>query len=151
MRPGCRPRGARLLVVEDNALAERLATDPSVAFLSFIGSAKVGWYLRSKLSPGTRCALEHGGAAPVIVDRSVEIDAIVEPVVKGGYYHAGQVCVSVQRIFVHADIMPQLRRSADRTGARTSGRRSYLAGYRDRSPDPSQGGRPRGRLGHGGA
>jgi acyl-CoA reductase-like NAD-dependent aldehyde dehydrogenase len=96
------------LVAEDNALAERLATHPSIAFLSFIGSAKVGWYLRSKLSPGARCALEHGGAAPVIVDRSVEVDGIVEPLVKGGYYHAGQVCVSVQRIFVHSDIMPHL-------------------------------------------
>jgi acyl-CoA reductase-like NAD-dependent aldehyde dehydrogenase len=102
---GLPPEWCQLLVVEDNALAERLATDPNIAFLSFIGSAKVGWYLRSKLPPGTRCALEHGGAAPVIVDRSVEIDAIVEPVVKGGYYHAGQVCVSVQRIFVHTDIM----------------------------------------------
>jgi acyl-CoA reductase-like NAD-dependent aldehyde dehydrogenase len=89
---------------DDNALSERLATDARVAFLSFIGSARVGWYLRSKLAPGTRCALEHGGAAPVIVDRSAHIADIVEPLVKGGYYHAGQVCVSVQRIFVHADI-----------------------------------------------
>jgi acyl-CoA reductase-like NAD-dependent aldehyde dehydrogenase len=48
----------------DNALAERLATDPRVAFVSFIGSARVGWYLHSKLALGTRCALEHGGAAP---------------------------------------------------------------------------------------
>jgi acyl-CoA reductase-like NAD-dependent aldehyde dehydrogenase len=95
------------LILEDNALAERFATSPKVAFLSFIGSAKVGWYLRSKLAPGTRCALEHGGAAPVIVDRSVEIGAIIDPLVNGGYYHAGQACVSVQRIFVHAKIMPQ--------------------------------------------
>jgi len=72
--------------------------------LSFIGSAKVGWYLRGKLPPGTRCALEHGGAAPVIVDRSARLDAIIEPIVKGGYYHAGQVCVSTQRIFVHRDL-----------------------------------------------
>jgi acyl-CoA reductase-like NAD-dependent aldehyde dehydrogenase len=92
-------------ITNDNALAERLATDPRVAFLSFIGSAKVGWYLRSKLPPGTRCALEHGGAGPVIVDRSAALDRIIEPIVKGGYYHAGQVCVSVQRIFVHADIV----------------------------------------------
>lgn len=91
-------------ITDDNALAERLATDPRVAFLSFIGSAKVGWYLRSKLPAGTRCALEHGGAAPVIVDRSAPLDTIIEPIVKGGYYHAGQVCVSTQRIFVHADI-----------------------------------------------
>jgi acyl-CoA reductase-like NAD-dependent aldehyde dehydrogenase len=92
-------------VTDDNALAERLATDPSVAFLSFIGSARVGWYLRSKLAPGTRCALEHGGAAPVIVDRSAKLDRIIEPLVKGGYYHAGQVCVSTQRIFVHTDLL----------------------------------------------
>jgi acyl-CoA reductase-like NAD-dependent aldehyde dehydrogenase len=104
---GLPPDWCQLLVVEDNALAEALVTHPGVAFLSFIGSAKVGWYLRSKLAPGARCALEHGGAAPVIVDRSAEPDAIVETIVKGGYYHAGQVCVSVQRIFVHADIVPR--------------------------------------------
>ena len=92
-------------VTDDNALAERLATDPRVAFLSFIGSARVGWYLRSRLAPGTRCALEHGGAAPVIVDRSAALDRIIEPLVKGGYYHAGQVCVSTQRIFVHTDLL----------------------------------------------
>jgi acyl-CoA reductase-like NAD-dependent aldehyde dehydrogenase len=92
-------------VTDDNALAERLATNPRVAFLSFIGSARVGWYLRSRLAPGTRCALEHGGAAPVIVDRSAKLDRIIEPLVKGGYYHAGQVCVSTQRIFVHADLL----------------------------------------------
>jgi acyl-CoA reductase-like NAD-dependent aldehyde dehydrogenase len=92
------------LITEDNALSERLVTDPRIAFLSFIGSARVGWYLRSKLAPGTRCALEHGGAAPVIIDRSAKLDRIIEPIVKGGYYHAGQVCVSVQRIFVHNDI-----------------------------------------------
>ena len=91
-------------ITEDTALAERLATDSRIAFLSFIGSAKVGWYLRSKLAPGARCALEHGGAAPVIVDRSANLDKVIEPIVKGGYYHAGQVCVSVQRIFVHNDI-----------------------------------------------
>jgi acyl-CoA reductase-like NAD-dependent aldehyde dehydrogenase len=84
--------------------AEKLASDPRVAFLSFIGSGNVGWYLRTKLAPGTRCALEHGGAAPLIIDRDVDLDAIIEPIVKGGYYHAGQVCVSVQRIFAHADI-----------------------------------------------
>jgi acyl-CoA reductase-like NAD-dependent aldehyde dehydrogenase len=92
-------------VTEDNALAERLATDPRVSFLSFIGSARVGWSLRSKIAPGTRCALEHGGAAPVIVDRSADLSAVIEPIVKGGYYHAGQVCVSVQRIFVHESVV----------------------------------------------
>jgi acyl-CoA reductase-like NAD-dependent aldehyde dehydrogenase len=89
---------------EGNELAEALATDPRVAFLSFIGSARVGWHLHSKLAPGTRSALEHGGAAPVIVDRSADLDRAIPSLVKGGYYHAGQVCVSVQRIFVHDSI-----------------------------------------------
>jgi acyl-CoA reductase-like NAD-dependent aldehyde dehydrogenase len=88
----------------DRALAEKFAADPRVAFLSFIGSAKVGWHLRSTIAPGTRCALEHGGVAPLIIDRNVDLDAIIEPIAKGGYYHAGQVCVSVQRIYVHADL-----------------------------------------------
>lgn len=94
----------QVVLAETNELAEALATDPRIAFLSFIGSSRVGWYLRSRLPPGTRCALEHGGAAPVIVDRSANLDRVIEPLVKGGYYHAGQVCVSVQRIYVHADL-----------------------------------------------
>ncbi|MFC0220503.1 aldehyde dehydrogenase family protein [Pseudochelatococcus lubricantis] len=88
-------------VTEENQLAEKLATDRRIAFLSFIGSARVGWSLHAKLAPGARSALEHGGAAPAIVDRSADLDKVIEPVVKGGYYHAGQVCVSTQRIFVH--------------------------------------------------
>jgi acyl-CoA reductase-like NAD-dependent aldehyde dehydrogenase len=62
--------------------------------------------LQSKLSPGTRSALEHGGAAPVIVDQSAfesdsDVDEMLESLTKGGFYHAGQVCVSVQRVYVH--------------------------------------------------
>lgn len=87
-----------------NELAEKLATDRRIAFLSFIGSAKVGWSLHAKLAPGTRSALEHGGAAPAIVDRKADLAKVIEPIVKGGYYHAGQVCVSTQRIYVHKEI-----------------------------------------------
>ena len=82
-----------------NEAAEQLVTDERVNYLSFIGSARVGWYLRSKLAPGTRIALEHGGAAPVIVGEDADLDAILPPLMKGGFYHAGQVCVSVQRVY----------------------------------------------------
>lgn len=92
------------VITAETGLAEKLATDARVAFLSFIGSGRVGWSLRSKLPPGTRCALEHGGAAPLLVDRAVDVAQIIEPIVKGGYYHAGQVCVSTQRIFVHEQV-----------------------------------------------
>ncbi|NOY67329.1 MAG: aldehyde dehydrogenase family protein, partial [Gammaproteobacteria bacterium] len=84
----------------DLQVAEMLVTDSRVAFFTFIGSARVGWELRRKLSAGTRCALEHGGAAPVIIAADAKLDKMVPLLVKGGYYHAGQVCVSVQRIYV---------------------------------------------------
>jgi acyl-CoA reductase-like NAD-dependent aldehyde dehydrogenase len=86
---GLPPEWCQTFLPETNELAEALATDPRVTFLSFIGSARVGWYLRSKLPPGTRCALEHGGAAPAIIDRSPNVDRLIEPMTKGGYYHAG--------------------------------------------------------------
>jgi acyl-CoA reductase-like NAD-dependent aldehyde dehydrogenase len=103
------PEGWCTAMVCDNDVAEILVTSPKINFFSFIGSAKVGWYLRSKLAPGTRCALEHGGAAPVIVESDADIDEMIGPLVKGGYYHAGQVCVSVQRVFVHQSILKEVQ------------------------------------------
>jgi len=91
---------AQGLVADDVATAEKLVTDERVGFFSFIGSAKVGWMLRSKLAPGARCALEHGGVAPVILAEPFNQQASLTAVAKGGFYHAGQVCVSVQRVFV---------------------------------------------------
>jgi len=89
----------QVLIPTDIPTAERLVTDERVAFLSFIGSARVGWMLRSKLAPGTRCALEHGGAAPVILADDFDNELACQSILKGGFYHAGQVCVSVQRVF----------------------------------------------------
>lgn len=105
---GLPPAWCQAVVMADNALATKLVTDPRVAFLSFIGSAKVGWSLRSQLAPGTRCALEHGGVAPVIVAEDADLTLAVPSLLKGGFYHAGQVCVSVQRIFAHQAIAKQL-------------------------------------------
>lgn len=94
------PEGwCQAVAVSDLSVAEKLVTDSRVAFFSFIGSANVGWMLRSKLAPGTRCALEHGGAAPVIVAQDADLDDALPLLIKGGFYHAGQVCVSVQRVF----------------------------------------------------
>ncbi|MAE08704.1 MAG: aldehyde dehydrogenase [Bacteroidetes bacterium] len=102
------PDGWCQTVICSDENAEKLATDNRVNYLSFIGSAKVGWYLRSKLSPGTRCALEHGGVAPVIVEKDADIDEMMPALLKGGFYHAGQVCVSVQKVFVHEDIVKKV-------------------------------------------
>lgn len=92
------------VILCDNQTTEKLVTDARISFLSFIGSSKVGWMLRSKLPVGANCALEHGGAAPVIIEPDADLEDAIPLLVKGGFYHAGQVCVSVQRVYVHENI-----------------------------------------------
>ncbi|APW66852.1 MULTISPECIES: aldehyde dehydrogenase family protein [Arcobacteraceae] len=102
------PKGWAQVVVCGREAGELLATSKKVNFLTFIGSAKVGWYLNSKVANGTRVALEHGGVAPVIVEKDACLDELIPSLSKGGFYHAGQVCVSVQRVYVHKDIIDEV-------------------------------------------
>ena len=95
-------------VVCSNEDAEALVTDRRVNFLTFIGSSKVGWALRSKLAPGANCTLEHGGSAPVVVEQDAKLEEVVPLLVKAGFYHAGQVCVSVQRVYAHESLAMKL-------------------------------------------
>ena len=102
------------MVLCENEVAEEMVSDPRLAFFSFIGSSEIGWRLRSKLAPGVRCALEHGGAAPVIVLDDADTNSMLPLLAKGGFYHAGQVCVSVQRVFASRKIAEQLAGEADK-------------------------------------
>jgi len=102
------PKACCQAVICTRDIAEKLVTDSRISYLSFIGSSKVGWSLRSKLAPGAHCALEHGGAAPVIVEADADLSEMIPGLVKGGFYHAGQVCVSVQRVFVHQSIFDEV-------------------------------------------
>ncbi len=101
---GIPKKWCQFIMPESLELATKLVEDTRIDFFSFIGSSKVGWYLKTKLAPGVRCSLEHGGMAPVFIENDAEIDPTISSITRGGYYHAGQVCVSVQRIFVHKKI-----------------------------------------------
>lgn len=96
------------VILCNNDLAEKMAGDARIRYLSFIGSAKVGWHLRSNLAPGVHCALEHGGAAPVIVEPDANLTEMLPLMTKGAFYHAGQVCVSVQRVYLHETIAKEV-------------------------------------------
>ncbi len=101
-RPWCQ------VIVCHREEAQYLATHKKIDYLAFIGSGAVGWYLNSQVSPGTRVGLEHGGVAPVIVEADASIENLIPALAKGGFYHAGQVCVSVQRIYVHESICDEV-------------------------------------------
>jgi len=83
----------------ENADTEKITLDPRVKVLSFTGSAAVGWKLKS-LVPKKKVLLELGGNAAVVVEPDADLDLAVKRVVAGGYGYAGQVCISVQRVFV---------------------------------------------------
>jgi len=102
------PKEWAQVLITNNQVAEQLVTDSRVDYMTFIGSGRVGWYLKSKLAPGTRCALEHGGSAPVIFEADADIDDALPLLAKGGFYHAGQVCVSVQRLFAHQKVSKKI-------------------------------------------
>jgi acyl-CoA reductase-like NAD-dependent aldehyde dehydrogenase len=84
-------------------LAAALVTDDRLAVLSFTGSARVGWSLKAKAEK-MKVILELGGNAGVIVHEDADLDRAAERVAIGAFAHAGQVCISVQRIFVHAPV-----------------------------------------------
>ena len=105
---GLPPEWVTMVLPENLDLATKLVADPRVGFFSFIGSSGVGWMLRSKLAPGARCALEHGGVAPAIITSDADLDMALPSLAKGGFYHAGQVCVSVQRIFCDSKIIDKV-------------------------------------------
>lgn len=103
MKAGLPKSGLRVLNSEV-ALAEKLVESKVFNYVSFIGSAKVGWEMRKKIAPGTRIAMEHGGQAPAIVRADADLSQAVKALIKGSFYHAGQVCISTQRIFVHEKV-----------------------------------------------
>lgn len=113
---GLPPEWCQVISTTGHDVSEALASDPRVAFFSFIGSADVGWMLRSKLAPGARCALEHGGIAPVILAADADIDSAIPLLAKGGFYHAGQVCISVQRVYAHRSVARQVATGLAKAG-----------------------------------
>ena len=97
-------------------LGDELVTDERFKLVTFTGSPSVGWRLKSRAGK-KRVVLELGGNAGVIVDRSADLDWAVRRVLVGGYTYAGQVCISVQRLFVHEaiweDFMGRLVKGAE--------------------------------------
>jgi acyl-CoA reductase-like NAD-dependent aldehyde dehydrogenase len=99
------PEGVLQVVPAPGAAASALVKSPEVNFLTFIGSAKVGWNLRRIMANGTRMSAEHGGNAASIVMADADLAASMPRIVLSAYYHAGQVCVSTQRLYVEKPLM----------------------------------------------
>lgn len=97
------PAGGVNVVPCDNADVDALLSDSRIKKLSFTGSTDVGWALKQKAGR-KKVTLELGGNAGVIVEGDVDIEYAAKRCAIGAFSYAGQVCVSVQRIYVQREV-----------------------------------------------
>jgi glyceraldehyde-3-phosphate dehydrogenase (NADP+) len=97
------PEGCLSILPCGSKIAEKIVMDERIKVLSFTGSASVGWQLK-KLANEKRVLLELGGNAGVVIDRECDLEYAIARCVTGSFSYAGQVCISVQRVYVHKDI-----------------------------------------------
>ena len=97
------PAGSISVLPMTRELGDRMVADDRFKLLSFTGSPSVGWRMKERAGK-KRVVLELGGNAGVIVDRTADLDWAVRRTIVGAFSYSGQVCISVQRIFVHESI-----------------------------------------------
>jgi len=104
------PKGAFSILPCSNEDAGLLVEDERIALLSFTGGL-IGWDLKARAGR-KKVTLELGGNAACIIDADpgAPLDHVVDRLVFGAYYQSGQSCISVQRIYAHADIYDKLRK-----------------------------------------
>lgn len=100
------PKGALQIVPMDVENMDLVLNDERIQMISFTGSAAVGWKLKEQCGKKA-IALELGGNAPVIVDESANIEKSLERTTMGAFAYAGQVCISVQRVYIHDKIFDE--------------------------------------------
>jgi len=83
-------------------------SDSRIKLISFTGSSDIGWGIRSKVIK-QRVSLELGGNAGVIAAEDADIKSVIAKITIGGFSAAGQSCISVQRVYIHAKIYDEFR------------------------------------------
>ncbi|MBA2174652.1 aldehyde dehydrogenase family protein [Halobacillus locisalis] len=103
------PKGFFNVVVgSGSTVGNQMMEDPRINLYTFTGSAKVGLMLKQNTGLN-KLVLELGNNSPVIIDKEADIKAAAQNVAAKSYAFAGQVCISVQRIYVHEDIRDEFQ------------------------------------------
>lgn len=97
------PPGSLSVLPMSRQLGDRMVTDERFRLLSFTGSPAVGWDMKARAGK-KKVVLELGGNAGAIVDESADLDWAARRCAYGAFKYAGQICISVQRIFVHEKV-----------------------------------------------
>jgi acyl-CoA reductase-like NAD-dependent aldehyde dehydrogenase len=101
------PAGAlNVITGSGRVVGDKIVTDDRVNMITFTGSPEVGIGIRNKAGL-KRVTLELGSNSALIVDRGVAIDSIINRCVNGAFSFQGQVCISLQRVYVHEELYDQ--------------------------------------------
>ena len=101
------PTGLVSILPMTRELGDRMVADDRFKLLSFTGSPAVGWRMKERAGK-KKVVLELGGNAGVIVDASADLDWAARRILAGAFGYAGQVCISVQRLFVEEAVYEPL-------------------------------------------
>lgn len=102
LEAGLPPEHIQLVLGPGSRAGQWLLENPDINFYSLTGSAEVGRHITQTVGL-RRCAMELGSNAAVIVHRDADIPRAASACAARGFYNAGQVCISVQRVLVHRD------------------------------------------------
>jgi glyceraldehyde-3-phosphate dehydrogenase (NADP+) len=94
------PKGALSVLPMDRETGDSLVSDDRFKLLSFTGSPDVGWKMKANAGM-KKVVLELGGNAGVLIDDGADLDFAATRIRMGAFSYAGQVCISVQRVFIH--------------------------------------------------
>ena len=103
------PKGAVSILPMDRPTGDRMVRDDRFKLLSFTGSPSVGWKMKAEAGK-KKVVLELGGNAGVIVDETADLDWAVARLAFGAFAYSGQVCISVQRIYVVESVFADFQR-----------------------------------------
>jgi succinate-semialdehyde dehydrogenase/glutarate-semialdehyde dehydrogenase len=99
------PDGVLTLVQGDGAVGERLVADPGVDVVAHVGSTRAGRRIAEVAGPrAAKLLLENGGKDALVVDAGVDPVWAAQQAALGAFVNAGQLCVAVERVVVHADV-----------------------------------------------
>jgi len=104
------PGAALQIVPLDIRHLQTVFDDERIAMVSFTGSADVGWEIKKRIGKKS-LALELGGNAPVIVDRSANLETALPKLLTGAFAYSGQVCISAQRLYLHEELFDRWTRT----------------------------------------
>jgi acyl-CoA reductase-like NAD-dependent aldehyde dehydrogenase len=101
---GLPPEMLHVVTGSGGTVGNAIVDHPDIALITFTGSPEVGWGIRAR-APRKRVGLELGNNAPVIIEADADWQTAAAKIKVAGFSHAGQSCISTQRIYVHSSLV----------------------------------------------